>query len=98
VSEFRLVSILKLAQLRVYVRINPLNAELNPFRHMLALLQAYHILHVSRIRVKGNRGTQNAFTKVQDRQCKCNATLRRVSATIVAVENQSLFHVLSACL
>ena len=33
-------------------RVNPLNAELNPICHFLALLGAYHILHVSRIRVK----------------------------------------------
>jgi len=32
------------------VIINPLNAELNPICHLLALL-AHHILHVSRIRV-----------------------------------------------
>jgi len=32
--------------------INPLNAELNPICHLLALLEAHHILHVSRIRVK----------------------------------------------
>jgi len=31
--------------------INPLNAELNPMCHPLALLGAHHILHVSRIRV-----------------------------------------------
>jgi len=31
--------------------INPLNAELNPICHVLALLGAHHILHVSRIRV-----------------------------------------------
>jgi hypothetical protein len=30
----------------------PLNAELNPTCHLLALLGAHHILHVSRIRVK----------------------------------------------
>ena len=30
---------------------NPLNAELNGICHMLALLGAHHILHVSRIRV-----------------------------------------------
>ena len=33
---------------------NPLNAELNPICHLLLLLGAYHILHVSRIRVKVN--------------------------------------------
>jgi len=31
---------------------NPLNAELNPICHLVALLGAHHILHVSRIRVK----------------------------------------------
>ena len=31
--------------------INPLNAELNPIYHLLALLGAHHILHVSRVRV-----------------------------------------------
>ena len=34
--------------------INPLNAELNPIRHLLALVGARHIVHVSRIRF--NRG------------------------------------------
>ena len=33
---------------------NPLNAELNPICHLLALLRAHHILHVSRIRVNVN--------------------------------------------
>jgi len=31
--------------------INPLNTELNPICHLLTLLGAHHILHVSRIRV-----------------------------------------------
>jgi len=31
--------------------INPLNAELYPTCHLLALLEAHHILHISRIRV-----------------------------------------------
>jgi hypothetical protein len=33
--------------------INPLNAELNPICHLLALLGAHPIIHVSRIGVKG---------------------------------------------
>jgi hypothetical protein len=33
-------------------QINPSNAELNSICHLLALLGAHHILHVSRIRVK----------------------------------------------
>ena len=32
-------------------KFNPLNAELNPICHLLALLGAHHILHFSRIRV-----------------------------------------------
>ena len=31
--------------------INPLNVELNPICHLLALLGTHHILHVSRRRV-----------------------------------------------
>jgi hypothetical protein len=34
---------------------NSLNAELNPICHLLALLEAHHILHVSRIRVKAQQ-------------------------------------------
>jgi hypothetical protein len=35
--------------------INPLKAKLNPICRLLALLGAHHILHVSRIRVKGQQ-------------------------------------------
>ena len=31
---------------------NPINPELNPICYLLALLEAHHFLHVSRIRVK----------------------------------------------
>ena len=31
---------------------NPLNTELNPIRHLLALAGAHHFVHVSRVRVK----------------------------------------------
>jgi hypothetical protein len=33
------------------VSFNPLNAELNPIRHLLALAGAHHFVHVSKIRV-----------------------------------------------
>jgi hypothetical protein len=36
----------------VMVSFNPLNAELNPICHLLALLGAHYTLYVSRIRVK----------------------------------------------
>jgi hypothetical protein len=47
--------------------INPLNAELNPIRHLLALVGARHIVHVSRIRVKTVSATavQRAFRLFQ---------------------------------
>jgi hypothetical protein len=35
------------------VSFSPLNTELIPICHLLALLGAHHILHVSRVRVKG---------------------------------------------
>jgi hypothetical protein len=37
--------------------INPLNAKLNPICHVLVLLGAHHIFHVSRIRFKYGVGT-----------------------------------------
>jgi uncharacterized membrane protein len=38
----------------------PLNDELNPICHLLVLLRAHHILHVSRVRVKGHFNPLNA--------------------------------------
>jgi len=35
-----------------FLDINPLNAEVNPICHLLALLGAHPILHISRIKVK----------------------------------------------
>ena len=43
---------------------NPLSAELNPVYHLLALLGAHRILHISRIRVKAILDNQSLFTKV----------------------------------
>jgi hypothetical protein len=41
--------------------VNPLNTKLNPICHLLALLGAHHILHVSRIRVKVGVGNHVQF-------------------------------------
>jgi hypothetical protein len=41
--------------------INPLNAELNSICHLLALLGAHHILHISRIRVNMNKTASQVF-------------------------------------
>ena len=40
--------------------IKPVNVELNPICHLLALLGAHHILHFSRIRDKGHFNPLNA--------------------------------------
>jgi hypothetical protein len=41
-----------LVQCLKFWHFNPLNAKLNPICHLLALLGAHHIFHVSRVRVK----------------------------------------------
>jgi hypothetical protein len=38
---------------------NPVNAKFNPICHLLALLVAHPILHVSRLRVKGKGGYES---------------------------------------
>ena len=43
---------------------NPLNSELNPICHLLALLGAHHILHVSRRRVNKENNLQVFETKI----------------------------------
>ena len=53
------------------LRFNPLNAELNPICHLLALLGAHHILHVSRIRVNLYCGGFILFYSVCVCACVC---------------------------
>ena len=42
------------------LHLNPLNAELMPFCHLLALLGAHHILHVSGVRVNEWKHTEGS--------------------------------------
>ena len=64
------------------LKVNPLNAELNPICHLLALLAAHYILHVSRIRVKPeNIDITNVYS------CACR---RRVEACLVSSRNGAL--------
>ena len=51
--------------------INPLNAELNPICHLLALLGSHHILHVSRIRVNPNPLINNNINWIHSVCCVC---------------------------
>jgi len=55
----------------VLSQFNPLNAELNPICHLLALLGAHPILHISKIRVKEGRVPPSA--------CRCSAKPREPS-------------------
>ena len=50
----------------VFWHFNPLNAELNPTCHLLALLGAHHIFHVSGLRVKQRRtvGSYRTFRTI----------------------------------
>jgi hypothetical protein len=41
---------------------NPLNAKLNPIRHLLALLGAHHIFHVSRLRANDDLIIESILT------------------------------------
>jgi hypothetical protein len=41
---------------------NPLNAELNPIRHLLALAGAHHFVHVSKIRVNNSNTNEDIAT------------------------------------
>jgi hypothetical protein len=52
VKTYEIFSLNNFVELNQSKPINPSNAELNPIRHLLALVGARHIVHVSRIRVK----------------------------------------------
>jgi len=54
------------------VVLNPLNAELNPICHLLALLGAHHILYVSRVRVNLWGTLQRDFVCVCVCSCVCD--------------------------
>ena len=56
--------------------INPLNAELNPICHLLALLGAHHFLHVSRIWVNMYNNSGN---HKQPQSCNSSPEMRPVS-------------------
>jgi hypothetical protein len=83
-----LCSLVDMNLLQIGINSNPLNTELNPICHLLALLGAHHILHVSRVRVNMQQvskivsiasylmGTGNAFPicKVTMKLMTCLAT------------------------
>ena len=63
----------KVTNLLKKTNINPLNAELNPICHLLALLGAHHILHVSRIRVNiAFRATNTVYQQLSQKSDNTN--------------------------
>ena len=57
------------------IKFDPLNAKLNPICYLLALLGTHYILHVSRIRVKGNPSSGNRACWRRDRHDAANTRL-----------------------
>jgi hypothetical protein len=51
-------------------QLNPLNAELNPTCHLLALLEVHHILHISRIRVNDLYSSPNIVGVIKSRRMR----------------------------
>ena len=47
---------------RCLMEFNPLNAKLNPIRHLLALLGAHHIFHFSRLRANDDLIIESILT------------------------------------
>ena len=65
--------------------LNPLNTELNPICHLLALLGAHHILHFSRIRVNLKQSQRIAWCSLSFRVpvCPPNEPVRRLSNLVM---------------
>jgi len=72
--------------------LSPLNAELNPICHLLALLGAHHILHVSRIRVNCLTCFERYAVHHQElKNCNCSLWFYIhlwLSATVMAEPSQ----------
>ena len=67
------------------VVINPLNSELNPICHLLALLGAHHIFHVSGLRV-------NEITYIPCRSLVLTAVTARFIQSSTPYSNCSMLH------
>ena len=61
-----------------FLPFNPLNAELNPICHLLALLGAHHIFHVSGLRVNGENAISLCVCRCKsDRFCERHYSVLR---------------------
>jgi hypothetical protein len=61
------------------VDINPSNAELNPICHLLTLLRAHHIFHVSGLRVKTGNPRRAILSRINSMQCEVTNAFQNVS-------------------
>ena len=63
---------------------NPINAELNPICHLLALLGAHHILHLSRIRVNVSFSLQGAECSLKIQSSLKNKSLKGLQCIYIS--------------
>ena len=70
-----------------------LNAELNPICHLLALLGAHHILHVSRIRVKWSCFVVSVWEIVLSVINTLNAELNPICHLLALLGAQHILHI-----
>ena len=68
---------------------NPSNAELNPICHLLALLGAHHILHVSRVRVNETWIFSTDFLKKKNTQISNFMKIRPVGAELLHADRRT---------
>jgi hypothetical protein len=73
----------------INTNIKPLNAELNPISCLLALLGTHHILHVSRIRVKGTSPTRFGTSAPSCGRTKCEVVNKFCSLSVNHFEDDT---------
>ena len=72
VSEWLILWFLICGMVQVlFLIFNNLNTWLNPICHLLALLEAHHILHISRKGLKLVKLIKMYFNKTYDKFCSC---------------------------
>ena len=69
------------------ISLNPLNAELNPIRHLLPLVGARHIVHVSRVRLKRIPLTRNKKAYICIRNAFWGSSVRRKHSALRQILN-----------
>ena len=84
--------------------VNPLNAKLNPICHLLALLEAHHIFHVSGVRVRQLKCLCKMLTKFSlslshartHARTHARVVFQALSLSLCHQSDEQFVHVLSA--